>query len=429
MSQPNATSCNYRYELPGEPINIVHRNQHVPMPVVNLQSNIPVIMQTHNFNHGYQYGFMPFANSQSNLPASVMPIHNLNGNQTISMPGVNIQPNTPVSMQVSYSSHGDQYMWMPVNAQPNLPVSTMPINNQNFQFLPPPCQLVRGTPCRRSKLPEIPTPEHPIDQLDVEELAAWVQDLAESKKWKEAKEYAETFRRNSVDGETIVKQNDTYLWKKLKIKKLGPCLEIMNAVRELHSSKAGYSLKYSDSNNTDDSHNAHHSCPQQSQIRNKFRGVYSDGNSYTPNSRPTPSPNFAALSPYQTIPYRKTCATRYCNPTEEKAFHPGDFGMADPTTQITNEREDASSSVAYNSQQQSSNQVIQIDNSSETAFLNLKKQLDGLELPPMNRCRISEVAAPEVEASRSADNLQHRLDEVEESCVKNASIRNTRALP
>jgi len=306
----------------------------------------------------------------------------------------------------------------------------MPFNNQNFQGLQPPCQLVRGKPCRRPKLPEIPMPEHPIDQLDVEELAAWVQDLAESKKWKEAKEYAETFKRNSVDGDTIVRRDDTFLWKKLKIEKLGHCLEIMKAVKVLYAFKAGYSLP----NNSDDSHKAH-SCHQQ-KVRNKFRGVYSEGNSYTPNSRPAPSPNIPALSPNipalspcQPIPYRRTCATRYCNPTEEKALPPN-YGMAIavPTTQITNEREDASSSVANNSQEQSPNPAIQIENSSE-AFLNLKKQLDGLDLRPMNRCRTSEVVAPDVEASRSADNLKHRVDEVEESSVKNAHLRNTRALP
>jgi len=84
-------------------------------------------------------------------------------------------------------------------------------------------------------LPRTPFPKIAICRMDVEELATWVNDFSILQGWTEADIYAESFRREGIDGEKIVQLNSKDLREDLGISKLGHRLELLRTVKELCS--------------------------------------------------------------------------------------------------------------------------------------------------------------------------------------------------
>jgi len=97
----------------------------------------------------------------------------------------------------------------------------------NWQTLLPP--VVNMEP-----LPATPFPKIAICRMNVEELATWVKDFSNFKRWNEADIYAEFFRLQGIDGEKIVQLNNKDL-RDLGISKLGHRLELLRTIKELCS--------------------------------------------------------------------------------------------------------------------------------------------------------------------------------------------------
>jgi len=83
--------------------------------------------------------------------------------------------------------------------------------------------------------PTTPFPKIAIYRMDVEELATWVKDFSNSRRWNEADIYAEFFRRKGIDGEKILQLNANDLREDLGISKLGHRLELLRTIKELCS--------------------------------------------------------------------------------------------------------------------------------------------------------------------------------------------------
>lgn len=72
--------------------------------------------------------------------------------------------------------------------------------------------------------------------MDVEDLAAWVEDFSNFKRWTEADVYAESFRQKGIDGKKVIRLSNEDLKMDLGIARHGDRQEILTAVRELYSS-------------------------------------------------------------------------------------------------------------------------------------------------------------------------------------------------
>jgi len=84
--------------------------------------------------------------------------------------------------------------------------------------------------CRQTK-----EPDFPLDVLDVEGVATWILDLSKSRDWdqNDAQRYAESFRKNKIDGLQLPNLSLNYLLNTLNIKKFGHAFGIENAVKEM----------------------------------------------------------------------------------------------------------------------------------------------------------------------------------------------------
>lgn len=167
----------------------------------------------------------PVCKSQTNylvvIPANTFPVHQQVCTQVgqINNPGVLTRRISP----------GHQPMWMPVcNTQLNQQDGVSMVNgNPMFHQSP---GLVKYQSEKPSQILE---PIFPIDTQDAEAVATWVLRLANQRNWDEAEVYAESFRKNKINGPKMVKLSNTDLWKTLNIKKLGHRLEILKAVRRI----------------------------------------------------------------------------------------------------------------------------------------------------------------------------------------------------
>jgi len=99
---------------------------------------------------------------------------------------------------------------------------------RNWQTLLPPTVNIEAPPTT-------PFPSIAIYRMDVEELATWVEDFSNFKRWSEAETYAESFRRMGIDGEKIVQLDRKDLRDHLGISKLGHRLELLRTIKELCS--------------------------------------------------------------------------------------------------------------------------------------------------------------------------------------------------
>lgn len=69
-----------------------------------------------------------------------------------------------------------------------------------------------------------------LDQMTVEQTAAWIHGISYSKQWNEAQLYAKSCVKNKITGRRLVKMNIYSLATFLKIRKLGHRLDIMEAI-------------------------------------------------------------------------------------------------------------------------------------------------------------------------------------------------------
>jgi len=69
-----------------------------------------------------------------------------------------------------------------------------------------------------------------LDQMTVEETAAWIHGISYSKQWSEAHLYAKSCIENKITGRKLVEMNIYSLATYLKIRKLGHRLDIMEAI-------------------------------------------------------------------------------------------------------------------------------------------------------------------------------------------------------
>jgi len=80
----------------------------------------------------------------------------------------------------------------------------------------------------------VPAPTVPsVDQMSVEQTAAWIQRLSYSRLWKEADEYAKSFFENQVTGLRLMSLTIQSLATDLNIRKLGHRFDIIQAIRHL----------------------------------------------------------------------------------------------------------------------------------------------------------------------------------------------------
>jgi len=137
-----------------------------------------------------------------------LPVGNFHVNHQASMPAHNFQGNHPARMPIG---------------------SFIPVY-QNFQV---PGQYMHSMPAQVQQPSLISIQPIPIQDMDVCGLAACVKAFAQSKQWKEADEYAESFRRKCIDGRKLLKLSDNDLLVDLEIAKLGHRQEILRVIKKL----------------------------------------------------------------------------------------------------------------------------------------------------------------------------------------------------
>jgi len=69
-----------------------------------------------------------------------------------------------------------------------------------------------------------------LDQMTVEQTAAWIHEISYSKQWNEAQLYAKSCIENQITGRRLIEMNIYSLATFLKIRKLGHRLDIMEAI-------------------------------------------------------------------------------------------------------------------------------------------------------------------------------------------------------
>jgi len=84
-------------------------------------------------------------------------------------------------------------------------------------------------------VPTVPS----VNQMSVEQTAAWIQTLSYSKQWKEANEYAKSFFENKVNGHRLISLTIRSLATDLNIWKLGHRFDIIDAIRDLVKATGG----------------------------------------------------------------------------------------------------------------------------------------------------------------------------------------------
>jgi len=84
-------------------------------------------------------------------------------------------------------------------------------------------------------VPTVPS----VNQMSVEQTAAWIQSLSYSKQWKQADEYAKSFFENKVNGLRLISLTIQSLATDLNIRKLGHRFDIIEAIRDLVKATGG----------------------------------------------------------------------------------------------------------------------------------------------------------------------------------------------
>lgn len=323
----------------------------------------------------------------------------------------------PVNLQVN------QQAGMPVpNFQGNLPVC-MPIVNFNpmLQSFQMPGHLFHSIPAQLKQPSAIPTPQIPIYQMDVEDLARWVQAFANFKHWNEADEYAKSFRKNAIDGRKIVRMSNNDLWG-LEIAKLGHRLEILKAVRELcscpkarcaaameryHHRVSTYSDSETSSVSFDTSPLSAPEPPSWSggRFRRNIRrrGRESDRTSYSDGDREDYVASSGTSSggmpePYEITKEQKPVVSRRGKNIENKAFDTYE-GQRLLYQKEKDETIVSGGHGSNNLQNLKIDNVRKADNSRDTdpPFIDFSKMpLDGTMQIPMTKCRRSEAVTPQV---------------------------------
>jgi len=74
-----------------------------------------------------------------------------------------------------------------------------------------------------------------VSEMNVDDTARWIRNVAKSKRWAEADVYAQSFKNNNITGYLLDKLETGSLKSELGIKKYGHRLEIMAAINELYS--------------------------------------------------------------------------------------------------------------------------------------------------------------------------------------------------
>jgi len=286
------------------------------------QTSLPVTAQTPYYNPGSQLNYVhgiADSNTFGSSRITLVPVQTLNYNHgnlfnaspihyVFAPPPVEAGWHGPVVTPVIQTSnfYGNQFVHYP---QPNQEIQVVHrIPENQFVHYQQPNQETEVV----HRIPESIRPKNPIDQLDEEELAIFIQNLAVFRKWERAMEYAEKFRQNGVDGRKIVDlaltKDTEYLEKQVNIEHIGPRIEILQFVRSLHSEKMSVSDSYDRRMSTD-------SVKEYSRCRNR---------------------------------------------SAETATN---LNIDSPAFLVRDEKEDVSSSGANNSQQQRSNQEMQTVNS------------------------------------------------------------------
>jgi len=321
------------------------------------------------------------------IPNNVgMPVNNFQMNQQVAIPVPNYTVNHTVGMPV-------------VNFGPMF---------QNFQS-PLPAQVELPFP--------IPIPSTPIIRMTVEEVATWINKFANSRKWEEADKYADSFRRNQIDGKQMVELKNTDLWTNLEIAKLGHRLEILKTIKDLCPlprarcanlmERSTYMMErykrteliHHESDSTETSFDGTSAPESRSRSSRKLRRRFtrSGGDSsiayYSDGDCPGEKTRYQNLSPKE------------LGKAAGNIFQFDNEAQVTPSSRII-KAEAISGGVESNQHQQPmmDKTIINKDDHRETAppFIDINKQPLDIDIRPMTRCRISEVVTPAVKApSRS----------------------------